>query len=60
MPPEELKPAPVTDIHGARVLGQAGRLGHHRPHPADRGDQDRLACRTGISAMNSGDVPSVR
>ena len=34
-------PDPVTDIRGARVLAQAGRLGHHRPHLPGRGDQGR-------------------
>ena len=30
------EPAPLTDIQGARVLGAARRLGHHRPHLAGR------------------------
>ncbi len=35
------QPAPVTDIAGARVLAQARRLGHHRPHQPGRLDQGR-------------------
>ena len=35
------KPAPVTDIHGARVLRDAGRLGDHRPHLPGGRDQGR-------------------
>ena len=37
------EPEPVTDIDGARVLADARRLGHHRPHLAGRLDQGRLA-----------------
>ena len=34
--------APVVDIAGARVLADARRLGHHRPHLARRRDQGGL------------------
>ena len=37
------EPQPVTDISGARVLLEARRLHHHRPHLAGRVDQGRFA-----------------
>ena len=40
-----MEPAPVGDITGARILADAGRLHHHRPHQPGRQHPQDLAGR---------------